>query len=145
MRTLMALIFAMSALPAVAQSNPCKGRTVIDVGHGGKACIYLIDESDFTWTRTRDDFASTQKHTSSQPRVAASMLGTASTNKGVLSKQMVNLCKAALNDVQTQFSGTKYNRIMLYLDWRQSGGEIYGGWSNAKCRGFRFFGVKQRI
>lgn len=139
MRTLLALIFVMSALPAVAQSNPCKGRTVIDVGGGGKACIYLIDGSDLTWTRSRDDGARERKRTSVQARVAANLMGDGELDKSVLKQQFINLCKAALSDVQAQFADTKFNNIMLYLDRRHSGGEVYGGISSAKCRGFRYF------
>lgn len=139
MRFLLSLLFVCFVAPAAAQSDPCRGRTVVDVGNGGKACIYLIDGADLTWTTSRDDGARDRKRTSVQPRVAANLLGEGDPDKSVLKEQFIRLCNVALSDVQTQFADAKFSSIMLYMDRRHSGGEVFGGISNAKCRGFRYF------
>lgn len=139
MRSLIFASCALLSLPVAAQSQSCRGVQAFDLGGGTKGCVVTIEESAIVTTRSRDDGASTQTRRAAQPLVAAAMTGPVPGKRSVVKKQMVSMCKATQGKVREQFSDAKYNRVILYMDWRDAGGELYGGFSTDTCRGFRFF------
>ena len=105
---------------------------------GAKGCIVAIGEGSITTTVTRDDGQGGSVRKQAHPLVAAVMSGANSTKRSVMRKRLLSICNLALADVQKQFAGKKYNRIILIMDWRGAGGEIQNGFSSDKCRGFQF-------
>ncbi len=139
MRTVLASIALLVALPVAAQAQSCRGAQAFDMGGGTKGCIVAIDMGSITTTRTRDDGASSQKWSNSQPFVAAVMTGPVPKKNSTVKKQMIALCKVSKPKVYEKFSTSNFNRIILYMDWREAGGELKSGFSTDTCKGFRFF------
>ncbi len=139
MRLLIITLSLFLALPAAAQDKACRGMQNFDLGDGSKGCIVVIKEGAITTNYTRDDGASSQTRRNVQPFVGAVMSGDYSEKRSVNKRRLLSLCKIALADVQAQFADTKYNRIMLAMDWRGSGEGVQSGFSNKKCSGFQFF------
>lgn len=139
MKALVFASFAVLALPVAAQAQSCRGIQAFDLGGGTKGCVVSIQENQITTTITRDDGASERVRRNAQPLVGAVMSGPVPANKGVVKKQMVEMCKLTQDKVQAQFADLKYNRIILVMDWQKAGGEVQAGFSSAKCRGFKFF------
>lgn len=143
MRKVFFFLLLVLATPALAQqSNVCRGKQAFDLGDGAKGCIALIDTASITTTTTRDDGASSRSNRRTQARVVAAMTGANSEKRSVIKRRMIGICKTALPAVQSELAGMRYNRIILVMDWRASGGELQAGFSNAKCNGFSFFGTR---
>lgn len=141
MRVLSLALTAMLVLPVAAHSQSCRGDKAFDLGGGVKGCVVTIEKSAITTTLSRDDGASSSSRRAVQPMAAAVMTGPVPANRGQVKKQMMAMCKFVQADVASTFAGTKYNRIILVMDWREAGGELQSGFSSAKCKGFRFFGT----
>ena len=139
MRVLTILVCILFALPVLAQDRACRGKKSFDLGDGAKGCIVAIEEGSITTTVTRDDGQGGSVRKRAQPLVAALMSGANTTQRNKIKQRMVAICKVALVDVQKQFAGQRYNRIILLMDWRRAGGEIQSGFSSKDCRGFQFF------
>ncbi len=140
MRVLLMASCLLFALPMAAQAQSCRGLQSLDLGGGTTACVVAIEMNSITTTTNRDDGASSSKRKQAQPLVAAAMTGPLPANRNAIKKQMLAMCKAMQSEVKAQFSDMKYNRTILYMDWRKAGGELEGGYSSAKCKGFSFFG-----
>lgn len=139
MRTLTFASCILFALPLAAQAQSCRGVQSLDLGNGTKACVVKIEEGAITTTKTRDDYASTQKHTRAQPMIGAAMTGPVPIKRATVKKQMLAMCKATQAKVTEQFAGKKYNRVILIQDWTKAGGKVEAGFSSNTCKGFRFF------
>ena len=139
MRALIFVSCVMLALPVAAQAKGCKGELAFDLGGGTRGCVVKIGEGEITSTYTRDDAASSRSSRKATPLVAAVMTGPVPASRGTVKKQMLAMCKVTQAKVSEQFAGMKYHRIILFMDWRKSGGELQAGFSSNKCRGFQFF------
>jgi len=139
MRTLTFASCILLTLPLAAQAQNCRGVQSLDLGNGATACVVKIEEGAITTTKTRDDYASTQKHSRAQPMVGAAMTGPVPTKRVTVKKQMLAMCKATQAKVIKQFAGKKYNRVILIQDWTKAGGKVEAGFSSDTCKGFRFF------
>jgi len=139
MRGLAFVSCVMLSLPIAAKAQSCRGEQAFDFGGGARGCVVKIGEGDIISTMTRDDGASSRSSSKAEPLVAAVMTGPVPTNRGTVKKQMLAMCKVTQAKVSEQFAGRKYHRVILYMDWRKSGGELQAGFSSNKCRGFRFF------
>ena len=139
MRVLTYVSCLMFALPVAAQSQSCKGEQAFALEGGTQGCIVKIGEGETLTTTTRDDGASSRSHRKTQPFVAAVMTGSIPASRKTVKKQMLAMCKFTQAKVSEQFAGKKYHQIILYMDWRKSGGELEASFSSDKCRGIRFF------
>ncbi|WP_299554008.1 hypothetical protein [uncultured Tateyamaria sp.] len=153
MRFILTVVFVCFAVPALAQQErDCRGKQAFDLGDGAYGCLLDIGSTSITTTLTRDDGASSKSSRNAAGQIDVAMFGTFSGSRQVVGKRMRGICQTFLPTIKQELAGQRYNRIVIRLFWprvansgdfvpkSRSEIEVQPAFTNANCRGIRFFG-----
>ncbi|MEP5631941.1 MAG: hypothetical protein ABJP79_08670 [Tateyamaria sp.] len=153
MRVILAFIFVVFALPAVAQQEQeCRGKQAFNLGDGAYGCLEEVGTSSITTTQTRDDAASEQIRSNQVGLIRVLMFGTHGSSRQVVGSRLRTICQTFLPTFNAQATGRKFSRITVAMVWPRvankgdfvpvttSQVDVQVAFSNGKCRGIRFFG-----
>lgn len=153
MRHLFVILFLICALPAAAQQErECRGKQPFDLGDGAYGCLQKLGLGGITQTRTRDDGASSSTRNTKTGQIEVLMFGTYKGSKQATGQRIRAICNAFLPGLQAAIPNTSYHQIIVVMVWPRienpgdyvakdrSKVAVQPGFSNAACRGVRFFG-----